>query len=55
VKPGKKNSNMYTNKQNARTSKTFHDGNYEGALLNGRKHGNGVMRYSRGYVYEGEW
>lgn len=37
------------------SGKNYHDGYYEGGLLNGKRHGSGLMRYNSGYIYDGEW
>ena len=35
--------------------KKYSDAMYRGSLMNGKRHGNGVMIYKKNRVYEGEW
>ncbi len=36
-------------------TKDYTDAVYEGELIDGKRHGKGVMKYNNGRVYEGEW
>ena len=42
-------------KSNEYGSKKYTDAIYEGELVDGRRHGLGIMRYSNGRFYEGGW
>ena len=49
---------IYSNRLSESTDlsiKRYNDAYYLGELKNGRRHGQGIMRYASGRVYEGNW
>ncbi|MDR0540968.1 MAG: hypothetical protein LBH19_02015 [Dysgonamonadaceae bacterium] len=43
------------NMPNGTGTATYDEGIYEGAYMNGRRHGKGTMRFSNGFVYKGDF
>ena len=42
-------------KETSVSGKVYSNGTYTGQLVNGKRHGNGVMEYTNGDKYDGEW